>query len=234
MNPIAGVRYVQDVTDEDKYIVYYYKDKEVVVYSAESSFEQLAEIDRTNHVFGGVPLIEYENNKYRYGDFEKELHLIDLYDSAQSDTANYMTDLNDAMLKITGNVQMSMDDAKKYREANIMLLEPSKDAEGKEGKVDADYIYKQYDVDGTEAYKNRVRDDILMFTNTPNLLDEKFSGNSSGVAMLFKTFGLEQDRVSKERSFKRSLRNRYRLINNVSEVACVQQFDIADINILFK
>lgn len=233
MNPIAGVRYVQDVTDEDKYVVYFYTDKEVVVYSAESSFEQLAEIDRTNHVFGGVPLIEYENNKYRYGDFEKVLHLIDLYDNAQSDTANYMTDLNDAMLKIIGNVKMTMDDAKEYRKANIMLLEPSTDADGKEGKVDADYIYKKYDVEGTEAYKNRIRDDILMFTNTPNLLDEKFSGNSSGVAMMFKTFGLEQDRVSKERSFKRSLRNRYRLINNVSEVASEQTFDIAGIDITF-
>src|SRR5690625_7443713 len=128
-----------------------------------------------------------------------------------------MTDLNDAMIKIIGNVKMTMDDAKEYRKANIMLLEPSTDADGKEGKVDADYIYKKYDVEGTEAYKNRIRDDILMFTNTPNLLDEKFSGNSSGVAMMCKTFGLEQDRVSNARSFKRSLRNRYRLINNVSE-----------------
>src|SRR5690625_7309085 len=120
-----------------------------------------------------------------------------------------MTDLNDAMLKIIGNVKMTMDDAKEHRKANIILLEPSTDADGKEGKVDTDYIYKKYDVEGTEAYKNRIRDDILMFTNTPNLLDEKFSGNSSGVAMMLKTFCLELDRVSKERHCKSSIRYRY-------------------------
>ena len=33
-------------------------------------------------------------------DFEKVIPLIDLYDNAQSDTANYMSDLNDAMLLV--------------------------------------------------------------------------------------------------------------------------------------
>lgn len=39
--------------------------------------------------------------------FEKVIPLIDLYDEAQSDTANYMSDLNDAMLLIKGNVDLN-------------------------------------------------------------------------------------------------------------------------------
>ena len=37
----------------------------------------------------------------------RRLFLIDLYDEAQSDTANYMSDLNDAMLLIKGNVDLN-------------------------------------------------------------------------------------------------------------------------------
>ncbi len=50
------------------------------------------------------PVVEYDNNRFRTGDFEHVISLIDLYDSAQSDTANYMTDLNDALLVISGDI----------------------------------------------------------------------------------------------------------------------------------
>ena len=51
--------------------------------------------------------------------------------------------------------------------------------------------------------------------------------------MKYKLFGLEQDRASKERSFKRSLRERYRLINNVSSFASEGEFDVSKIEITF-
>ena len=35
-----------------------------------------------------------------------------------------------------------------------------------EGNVDARYIYKEYDVSGVEAYKDRISRNIHMFTNT--------------------------------------------------------------------
>src|SRR5690606_21531015 len=100
------------------------------------------------HYFDGVPVIEYENNRFRQGDYEKVLSLIDLYDAAEADTANYMTDLNDAMLKIKGNVELSAEEARKMKESNILFLKTEMAADGKEGSADADYIYKKYDVSG--------------------------------------------------------------------------------------
>ena len=44
-----------------------------------------------------MPITEFSNNERRKGDYEKVITLIDLYDNAESDTANYMSDLNDAM-----------------------------------------------------------------------------------------------------------------------------------------
>ena len=83
-----------------------------------------------NHFFDGVPIIEYMNNKFRQGDYEDVLNLIDLYDAAQSDTANYMTDLNDAYLVIQGNVDLDVETAEKMKEARLILLQTEPGVEG--------------------------------------------------------------------------------------------------------
>src|SRR5699024_11558566 len=116
---------------------------------------------------------------FRLGLYEDVLSLIDLYDSAQSDTANYMTDLNEAMLVISGDLEssgMTTDDAIKQKDANILLLESGTDVMGNKTQLSANYIYKQYDVAGAEAYKDRVRKDIHEIAMIPDLNDEQFSG----------------------------------------------------------
>src|SRR5699024_1608532 len=114
--PIAGVRYIRNQFQNDTTKVYVYTDSRIVVYDLDDAFNLTLADDRQTHSFNGVPIIEYENNKFRQGDFEDVLNLIDLYDSAESDTANYMQDLNDAMLKITGNLDIDEDRAKKMKE----------------------------------------------------------------------------------------------------------------------
>ena len=46
------------------------------------------------------------NNTDGIGDYETELYLIDLYDSAESDTANHMSDMADAILAIYGDMRL--------------------------------------------------------------------------------------------------------------------------------
>jgi SPP1 family phage portal protein len=231
MDPIAGVRYVYNKFQE-KTTVFVYTDNKITSYSLGNDYSLKLE-DEKPHAFDGVPIIEYSNNRFRRGDFEKVLSLIDLYDESQSDTANYMTDLNDAMLKIKGSLDLDVGEAKKMKDANIIMLQSEQSTEGRFSDVDADYIYKQYDVSGTEAYKDRVKNDIHMFTYTPNMNDEKFAGVQSGEAMKYKLFGLEQKRATKERLFKKSLRSRYRLINNIMTIASEGGFDVNDIGITF-
>ncbi|MDY0394778.1 phage portal protein [Virgibacillus halophilus] len=171
MNPIVGVRYIGNRFQDDV-TVYVYTDNEIVTYKMDDAFN-LTEDDRKPHYFKGVPIIEYDNNSFRQGDFENAMNLIDLYDAAQSDTANYMSDLNDAMLKIKGSLDLDVEEAKKMKEANIIMLQSEQSTDGRFSDVDADYIYKKYDVQGTEAYKDRVFNNILLFTSIPNLLDDK-------------------------------------------------------------
>lgn len=230
--PIAGVRYFTNRFNNDRMTVYVYTSENVYQF-IEGDDGKLSTLEIKPHAFEGVPIIEYSNNRFRRGDFEKVLNLIDLYDEAQSDTSNYMTDFNDAMLKIVGNLDIDPEDAKEMKKNNILMLQTEPDSEGRHSQADADYIYKQYDVAGTEAYKDRVKNDIHMFTHTPNMDDDKFAGNQSGESLKYKLFGLEQKRSIKERLFKKSLRDRYRLINNILTFANEGSFDVNDITITF-
>lgn len=156
-----------------------------------------------------------------------------MYDQAQSDTANYMTDLNDAMLAIVGNIEIDGDEAKKFRQANMVHVKPSINVNGSEGNADVKYIYKQYDVNGSEAYKTRLQKDIHKYTNTPDLSDENFSGVQSGESMKYKLFGLEQVRAIKERLFKKGLMKRYKLLFHILNLTGVHKYDYSTIDITF-
>lgn len=236
--PIAGVRYFyNDYTKEE--LVYLYTDTREIIYKY-SDDGKLVEEKNKPHSFGGVPIIEYENNRFRQGDFEDVLTLIDLYDGAQSDLANYSQDLQDAMLAIFGRLDLEgygdknpLEIMQMMKQANLFHFEPPMDGNGNEGRTDAKYLYKQYDVQGSEAYKSRIANDIHLFTATPNMNDENFGGVQSGEAMKYKLFLLEQKRAAKERRFKKSLRDRYRLINNVMKTAAEGELDVSNLTITF-
>jgi len=229
--PIAAVRYISSQFEEDVK-VHLYTDSLEKIYSMNDTGD-LKPVDEKQHFFEGVPVVEYTNNKYRQGDFEDVLTLIDLYDNAQSDTANYMQDLNDAMLKIVGNLDIDVEDAKEMKDNNILMLQTEPNLNGAQQQADADYIYKQYDVQGTEAYKDRIFNNILLFTSIPNLLDDTSAGQQSGEAIKMKLFALSQKRATKERLFKKALRERYTLINTIETKAQNKPFDVNEISITF-
>lgn len=204
---------------EDKVHMTIYTSDQVIRYKPFSAAAVRLVVDSlTKHDYRDVPVVEWWNNRFRMGDYESEISLIDAYDAGQSDTANYMSDLNDAMLVIKGDLEAIGLDAvtsAKLKEANIMLLQTGVSITGQQTSADADYIYKQYDVQGTEAYKNRLANDIHRFSRIPNLDDDRFNSTASGIALLYKMIGLEQVRKDKEIYFTKALRRRYELISNI-------------------
>ncbi len=163
--------------------------------------------------------------------------LIDLYDAAQSDTANYMTDFNEATLVISGDLDMgrySVRDVIEMKKANLLLLENGINPDGSKTQTDAKYVYKQYDVAGTEAYKERLQKDIHKISFVPDLTDEAFGGTQSGEAMKYKLFGFQQLAKTSQRGFKKGLMRRYRLLLNIKNyVNEADNVDLGDFTISF-
>ncbi|MGA5590082.1 phage portal protein [Enterococcus mundtii] len=240
--PILAVRYpktrFRKVADKQYIQPIIYTDKNIIIFDETT----LTAIDLKNpqemsHEHKEVPITEYSPNRFRMGVYEDVLSLIDLYDAGQSDTANYMTDLNDALLVISGDIEaagLTTEDAIKQKEANMLLLESGTDVNGNKTSVTAGYIYKQYDVNGVEAYKDRVRKDIHEISMIPDLTDENFSGVQSGEAMKYKLFGFEQMTATKQRLFKKGLTRRYRLLFNLkSSIAEIDNSDLKGLRITF-
>lgn len=187
--------------------------------------------------YGCVNVIEWRNDARRIGSFEKQIPLINAYDANASDTSNYMADFVDAILGIFGDIDLSVLDeewVENVTENNIGIFKSAVDATGKSNPLEARYLYKEYDVNGKEANSNRLENDIHKFSHTPDLTDEKFGGNVSGVAMSYKLMGVDQVEDKKASMYARAIRERYRLIQCVHRGINEEPLIVADhLNIVF-
>lgn len=233
--PIGAVYYDDDPREEGDLIVILYS--ETMRYDIRVTGGKVVVEEGQPHFYDEVPIIEYSNNRFRQGDYEIVIPLIDLYDSAQSDTANYMTDFNDAILAFSGNLDGGLDtqQVQDLLDMGLLFLGDGVNADGSRSPLSAEYLIKQYDVNGAEAYKKRLEEDIHKFSNTPNLNDTSFGGQQTGVAMKYKLFGLEQSRAIKEQLFKKGLAKRYRLVNSLRRYLSEPNYDyINEVSFTFK
>ena len=182
--PLFAVRYPRcRIGIREEVTVSVYTDKEIITYrpTTMAALKLVRGEERERHYWGEVPDHGVTpQDRYRQSGFEDVIPLIDLYDAAQSDTSNYMTDLNEATLVVSGDLDLSKYTVKEVvemKKANLLLLANGVNPDGSKSQTDAKYIYKQYDVSGTEAYKERLQGDIHKISFVPDLTDESFSGN---------------------------------------------------------
>src|SRR5699024_5454866 len=94
--PIMAVRYPSLGFETDGQTmcqpIVYTADKVSTYRPCSSSEIELIDPQEELHSFGDVPVIEFKNNRFRRGDYEDVIPLIDAYDAAESDTSNYMYD----------------------------------------------------------------------------------------------------------------------------------------------
>lgn len=155
------------------------------------------------HGFNKVPIIEFSNNKRKLGDFEKVITLIDGYNEAVSTSSDDMKDFTDAILVLTNMQGTDEEDIESLKKNKVMLL-------GDNGK--AEWLIKNVNDTYSQNNKNRLNQDIHKFSFIPDMQDEQFAGNSSGVALGYKLLALEQLSAQKEMYFKKALNERMGLI----------------------
>ncbi|NBK79100.1 phage portal protein [bacterium D16-76] len=180
--------------------------------------------DIVEHYWQDVPFIEYINNEERIGDFEGVITLVDAYNRVQSNTANFFQYNDEAILKVLKMGEVTPQNIKDMKEAGAILLEDGGDIQ---------WLIKEVADTPLENYKQRLREDMHLFSNVPNLNDENFGGNLSGVAVSYKLWGLEQVCAIKERKFKRALQRRIELITTMLNIQG-GHYDYRDIDLQFR
>ena len=177
------------------------------IYTYENDSDSFVNMKLTGtalHYFGDVPVIEYANNEEEQGDFEQIIPLIDAYNLLMSDRVNDKEQFVDAFLFLKG-IDLDSDQAKKLKEERILM--------GYEDS-DAQYLSKVMSESDIEVLRNNLKQDIHRFSMVPDLSDESFGNNLSGVAIKYRLMGFEQHVRNKERYFAKALKKRFRLYNN--------------------
>lgn len=184
---------------------------------------ELTLTDQKDNLFGEVPIIHFKNNYELTGDFEGVISLIDAYDDMQSDSMNDFDYFTDAYLMLKGMDGTEDEDVKEMKNNRVILVDEN---------GDASWLVKDINDTAVENFKKRLNADIHKFSKTPDLDDEKFSGNLSGIAIKFKLFCLEQLAVMKERKFKKALQRRNELITNMLKLKGAN-YDYTEIDMTF-
>lgn len=217
---VDTITYIEVYTKD--HIINYIKKNGIIVPSM--CFNENGEAIENSHIqehfFGDVPCTIYLNNDEGMGDFERCVQLIDAYNLTQSDSANDFEYFTNCMLIVSGYV-LDEKDAQSITDVRTLNFA---DGEGK-----AEYLIKNIQDAALENYKNRLDNDIHKLSGIPNMSDESFSNNASGISLQFKLMALENLTGVKEAKFKKGLMRRIELICNALRIKSGKNNDFMDI-----
>ncbi len=160
------------------------------------------------HRFGRVPLIEYKNDIQYLSDIEGIISLQDAYNQIMSDRQDDKDAFADAMLLLSGfalgvdaeEINEGKDKLKKQRVLQMT-----------DGNMTAQWLTKTLNEADVQVLADALVSDMHKFARVPNLSDEQFSQNASGVAMQFKLFGTDILAGNKARNFQKGQTRLFKL-----------------------
>lgn len=160
-------------------------------------------VDEQINYFDGVPMVEYVENKYRRGSFEDAISIVDAIESIISSSVNEIEYFDNAYMVLKGLNATSQEDIDDMKNNRVLMVQ---------GDGEVSFLTKSINDGYIQNMLKRLTDDFHKLTATPNLTDESFSGNLSGVALEYKMFGLEKQMSKKESKWRKSLQRTFELI----------------------
>lgn len=219
--PLAFVTYAKDRKGKSQWVgTIYYAAKQV-------TFNDHLQ-EETPNPYGLVPAVEFFDNAERQGVFDNVKTLCQSLDKVLSQKANQVEYFDNAYLKILGlNLDQDGDGKPDIDiSQNHMIYSP--DAEAANAVVD--FISKPDGDTMQENMLNRLMDLIYQTSQVVNLNDKEFSGNSSGVALKYKMLPMQNMAANKERKFRQSLRQCYKILFSLGRVAPEDAWSDLDFN----
>lgn len=180
-------------------------------------------VEEKPHIYGKIPVITMYNNEEIMSDLEKIESLVNDYDKVLSDVSNEFEAFRHAYFLIK-NMTMGNDSISKLKDEGILEVSDNGDAK---------FITKEMQTEALENHLNRLENNIYKFAQVPDLSDENFAGNLSGVAIRFKLFGLETKCIIKERKMEKAIRNLLRVLSAPISVLTGKEADPINLKVEF-
>ena len=171
-------------------------------------------VERNNHVYGTLPVVELIENEERQGIFDSVKTLIDALNKAASEKANDVDYFADAYLKIVG-VELKEDMATQIRENRIFNLWKN----GSDGPLpDVGFLEKPNSDTTQENLITLLKDSIFAVSMVANLSEEDF-GDASGTALAFKLQAMDNLAKMKDRKMQSAFNRLYEIVFGVPMAA---------------
>ena len=203
--PVGAVIYRQYTSNDQTFteITLYNKDR-IQYYKGDIQTPVLT--GEEPNFFGDIPMVEFIENKHRKGSFEDAISIVDAIENIMSSSVNEIEYFDNAYLLLKNLSATEPEDIVNMKNNRTLLVD---------GDGDASFLTKTVSDSYIQNMLNRLTNDFHKLTGTPNLTDESFAGNASGVALSYKMFGLEKQMNKKESKWRKSLQRMIELIVNV-------------------
>ena len=176
------------------------------------------------HNMGQIPILQSINNDKAIGDYFSVVDLLDSLSLSLSNNTDDLQSIANAILAASGGTlnkeQIRL--INQYRTANLPV------------GADMKWVVKDLNPAAIKDHVDRLMDFIFQISLVPDLTDDAFAGNLSGVAMEFKMWGIDQLWTAKERKYKTTLYKRIKMLLHLLQYQIKNDFEFSkDISITF-
>ena len=221
--PVCGVyfySYKENNIDKTKIYVY---DKDFLTIFVEKG-GVITQESQEFHNMGYIPIIQCLNNDDAFSDIQCVTDLLDSLSLAVSNNTDNLQSIANAILAISGGTlnEAQIKDINEYKVANLPV-----------GAV-MQWVIKNVDPTAEQQQVDNLLNFIFQISQVPDLTDDAFGGNQSGVAMQYKLWGLDQLWVTKTTKYKKAIVQRLKILMHLLQYQfknTVQMLD--EINITF-
>lgn len=220
------IKFYKFVDTDSDYMVELWTPTSSTVYKMNETLSKFTVVQpETGHVFGQVPFIEYLNNDYRTSSFAGILTLQDAYNIICSLGIDDYEAFVDSFLGIYNAAGTTDDDIAAMKTNRVLLLD---------GESHAEWITKKSDPTQIEEIKSSLVDSMHKIASVPDLTDQNFSSNASGVAIKYKMIGAENKAAKQERKFTKGLQRRLEIVTNFLNFTNSTNYEYTDVEIVFN
>jgi SPP1 family phage portal protein len=219
------IKYYKYNSTDTKYACEVWTKDKFYTYEVNESFSSVRKLTEGGHSFGDVPFVEYPNNNAKLSSFSKILTLQDAYNTLTSSEVDDYEAFVDSFLAIYNASGTDQDDIDAMKTNRVLLLD---------GESRAEWLVKKSEPSQIQQIKRDIISDIHKVASLPDLSDQNFASNASGVAIKYKMVGAENVASKQERKFKKGLQRRLELIVNFINLIESTTYDYRDIEITFN
>lgn len=200
-NPLCAVyfhTYVENNAVKTK--IYVYDSLNLYIFAGNEGNHTLLSTEK--HKMGYIPIIQSLNNDDAFGDFQCVTGLLDSLSLAISNNTDNLQSIANAILAVSGG---------RLTEEQKQEINLSKIAQLPVGAT-MEWLIKNINPEAERMQIDNLLKFLFQISQVPDITDDAFGGNQSGVAMRYKLWGLDQLFATKSTKYTKTVFQRFRIL----------------------